>query len=84
MRHDGLSAPLATMNRRALAAGQPCDQLCDAGGAMHVDVVNSVVINRPAAEVSQYAAAPDNAPLFLAREKELGSPVRSASRVLIA
>ena len=31
--------------------------------AMHVNVVNSVVINRPVADVSQYAADPDNAPL---------------------
>jgi uncharacterized membrane protein len=31
---------------------------------MHVDVVNSVVINRPAADVAQYAADPDNAPLW--------------------
>jgi hypothetical protein len=32
--------------------------------AMHVNVVNSVVINRPVADVSQYAADPDNAPLW--------------------
>ena len=31
---------------------------------MHVDVVNSVVINRPVADVSQYTADPDNAPLW--------------------
>ena len=31
---------------------------------MHVDVVNSVVIDRPVAAVSQYAADPDNAPLW--------------------
>lgn len=31
---------------------------------MHVDVVSSVVINRPVADVSQYAADPDNAPLW--------------------
>ena len=31
---------------------------------MHVDVLNSIVINRPVAEVSQYAANPDNAPLW--------------------
>lgn len=31
---------------------------------MHVDVVNSVVIDRPVDEVSQYAADPDNAPLW--------------------
>jgi uncharacterized membrane protein len=29
---------------------------------MHVDVMNTVVINRPVADVSQYAADPDNAP----------------------
>jgi hypothetical protein len=32
--------------------------------AMQVDVVNSVVINRPVADVSRYAADPDNAPLW--------------------
>jgi uncharacterized membrane protein len=32
--------------------------------AMHVDVVKSVVINRSVADVSQYAADPDNAPLW--------------------
>ena len=31
---------------------------------MRVDVVNTVVINRPVADVSQYAADPDNAPLW--------------------
>jgi hypothetical protein len=31
---------------------------------MHVDVVNSVVINRPVTDVSQYAADPDHAPLW--------------------
>lgn len=31
---------------------------------MHVDVVNSVVINRPPADGARYAADPDNAPLW--------------------
>jgi hypothetical protein len=31
---------------------------------MRVDVVNSIVINRPVADVSQYAADPNNAPLW--------------------
>ena len=31
---------------------------------MHLNVFNSVVINRPVAEVSEYAADPDNAPLW--------------------
>ena len=31
---------------------------------MHIDVVNAVVIDRPVSEVSQYAADPDNAPLW--------------------
>jgi Polyketide cyclase / dehydrase and lipid transport len=38
--------------------------LSDAEGNMPVDVVNSIVINRPVADVSQYAANPDNAPLW--------------------
>jgi hypothetical protein len=31
---------------------------------MHLDVVNSLVINRSVADVSQYAADPDNAPFW--------------------
>ena len=31
---------------------------------MRVDVVNSIVINRPIVDVSRYAADPDNAPLW--------------------
>jgi hypothetical protein len=31
---------------------------------MRVDVVNSIVINRPVVDVSRYAADPDNAPLW--------------------
>jgi uncharacterized membrane protein len=31
---------------------------------MNVDVVNTVVINRPVVDVSRYAADPDNAPLW--------------------
>lgn len=31
---------------------------------MHVDVLTTMIINRPVAEVSQYAADPDNAPLW--------------------
>jgi uncharacterized membrane protein len=31
---------------------------------MHVDVVNTIVVDRPVADVSQYAADPDNAPLW--------------------
>jgi uncharacterized membrane protein len=31
---------------------------------MRVDVANAVVINRPVADVSQFAADPDNAPLW--------------------
>jgi hypothetical protein len=31
---------------------------------VHVDVVNSVLIERPVADVSQYAADPDHAPLW--------------------
>ena len=39
--------------------------------AMHVNVVNSVVINRPVADVSQYAADPDNAPLWYVNIKSV-------------
>ena len=38
---------------------------------MHVDVVNSVVINRPVADVSQYAADADNAPLWYVNIKSV-------------
>jgi hypothetical protein len=31
---------------------------------MHIDVLNTVLINRSVADVSQYAADPDNAPLW--------------------
>lgn len=52
---------------------------------MHVDVVNSVVIDRPAAEVSQYAADPDNAPLWYENIKSVEwkttHPAQVGSRV---
>jgi hypothetical protein len=38
---------------------------------MHIDVVNSIVINRPVADVSQYAANPDNAPLWYVNIKSV-------------
>ena len=38
---------------------------------MHVDVVNSIVINRPVADVSEYAANPDNAPLWYVKIKSV-------------
>ena len=44
--------------------GKACERPCDAGEPMRVDVVNSVVINRPVAEISQYVTDPDNAPLW--------------------
>ena len=52
---------------------------------MHVDVVNSVVINRPVADVSQYAADPDNAPLWYVNIKSVEwktpRPVQVGSRI---
>ncbi len=52
---------------------------------MHVDVVNSVVINRPVAEVSQYAADPDNAPLWYENIKSVEwktpRPAQAGSRI---
>ena len=38
---------------------------------MQVDVVNSVVINRPVVDVSQYAADPDHAPLWYVNIKSV-------------
>jgi len=52
---------------------------------MHVDVVNSVVINRPVAEVSQYAADPDHAPLWYENIKSVEwktpRPAQAGSRI---
>jgi hypothetical protein len=52
---------------------------------MHVDVVNSIVINRPVADVSQYAANPDNAPLWYVNIKAVGwktpRPVQVGSQI---
>ena len=52
---------------------------------MHVDVVNSVVINRPVADVSQYAADPDHAPLWYENIKSVEwrtpRPVRVGSQI---
>jgi uncharacterized membrane protein len=52
---------------------------------MHVDVVNTVVINRPVADVSQYAADPDNAPQWYENIKSVewntARPVQGGSRI---
>jgi hypothetical protein len=52
---------------------------------MQVDVVNSVLINRPVAVVSQYAADPDNAPLWYENIKSVEwrtpGPVKVGSQV---
>jgi hypothetical protein len=53
--------------------------------AMHVDVVNSIVIDRLAADVSQYAANPDNAPLWYVNIKSVEwktpRPLQVGSRI---
>jgi uncharacterized membrane protein len=53
--------------------------------AMHVDVVNTVVVNRPVADVSHYAADPDNAPLWYENIKSVEwktpRPVQVGSRI---
>ena len=52
---------------------------------MQVDVVNSIVIKRPVAVVSQYAANPDNAPLWYENIKSVEwktpRPVRVGSQI---
>ena len=52
---------------------------------MPVDVVNTVVINRPVADVSQYAADPDNAPQWYENIKSVewktARPVQVGSRI---
>lgn len=52
---------------------------------MHVDVVNTVLINRPVADVSQYAADPDNAPKWYENitsvEWNTARPVQVGSRI---
>jgi uncharacterized membrane protein len=52
---------------------------------MQVDVVNNVVINRPVAEVSQYAADPDNAPQWYENIKSVRwktpPPVQAGSQI---
>jgi uncharacterized membrane protein len=53
--------------------------------AMPVDVVNSIVIDRPVADVSQYAADPDNAPFWYENIKSVEwktpRPVQLGSRI---
>ena len=52
---------------------------------MSVDVVNSVVIKRSVRDVSQYAADPDNAPLWYENIKSVDwktpRPVQVGSRI---
>ena len=59
---------------------------------MHLNVVNTIVINRPVSKVSQYAADPDNAPLWYenitsvewktARPAQVGSRIDFVARFL--
>jgi hypothetical protein len=55
------------------------------GTTMPVDVVNSIVIKRPVAEVSQYAADPENAPRWYENIKSVewktARPVQVGSRI---
>jgi hypothetical protein len=52
---------------------------------MQIDVMNSIVINRSVADVSQYAAEPDNAPLWYKNiksvERQTPRPAQVGSRV---
>jgi uncharacterized membrane protein len=52
---------------------------------MPVDVINSVVINRPVGDVSEYAANPDNAPLWYENIKSVEwktpRPVQPGSQI---
>jgi uncharacterized membrane protein len=52
---------------------------------MHLDVANTVLINRPVADVAQYAADPDNAPLWYENIKSVEwktpRPVQAGSRI---
>ena len=52
---------------------------------MLIDVVNTVLINRPVAEVSRYAADPDNAPLWYENiksvERQTPPPAQLGSRI---